>query len=209
MSAALKALARLVAPEGESSAPLALQLQAIDAECVEAFGPSFKHHEMAGCIVLSVWTARQWYSATPPVGPRPQVRRATAEATPRAPVVTVASQVGPHVHAFAGNGAACQCGVTWEMLMGDVPEPRFKPVPPVMVRVGAARDADLGQRAIAQLLKHEYSAGTVDGSSVCAECGAAKYARDAQGHTSDEPEPHKAGCEWGALVEFAKQGAAP
>jgi len=186
VSAALKALAKLVAPEGDSSRPLELQLRAVEADCVEQFGVAFKQHEMAGCIVLAVWAARQVVA-------------------PRAPLATVPSQVGPHVHTFAGNGSACPCGVTWEDLMGDMPEPRFRPAPPVMVRIGEARDDDLGQRAIAQLLKHEYSAGTVDGSSVCAECGANKYARDAQGHTSDEPEPHKPGCEWGALVEFAKQ----
>lgn len=195
MSTALKALARLVAPEGESSAPLALQLQAVEAECVEAFGVAFKQHEMAGCVVLAVWTARQAVAlrAAPPLGPQAATLACSCGETAVLPGTLVVLDNGSH----ATGGCYDAAG-------------KAKPAAAEPARMQApARDADLGQRAIAQLLKHEYSAGTVDGSSVCAECGAAKYARDAQGHTSDEPEPHKAGCEWGALVEFAKQGAAP
>lgn len=128
---ALVALARLVCSGGPADG-LAAELAAVHAECETVFGHAFARHEMAGAIVLNMWTARRVMSR------------------------------------------------------------------PERARQEPAR-GDLGARALALVLKHEFQ--TVDGAPQCPECGG----RDLVG----ADETHRPGCEWGAIVEFARLAEAP
>lgn len=65
------------------------------------------------------------------------------------------------------------------------------------------RREEIGRRALALLLKHEWASSEPDGYGgewpVCPECGAHKY--DGVGNDNT----HKPGCAWSAIVAEAKK----
>jgi hypothetical protein len=59
--------------------------------------------------------------------------------------------------------------------------------------------AQIGGRALALLVVHEWCGSTSDATQICPECAAPKRQRDQEGREREQP-IHADGCEWGGLV---------